>query len=128
MGTTLAYLGAAVVALWGLAHAIPTTWVVRWTVRDFGDISTDNRRVITQEWVAEALTMWFVAGVVVVVTAAGRSNLPVVHWVYRVAAVMLLAVALLTALTGARTRVIWFKICPFLLAGTAALLLAASIV
>jgi len=123
MGTTLAYLGAAVVALWGLAHAIPTTRVVR----DFGDISTDNCRVITQEWVAEALTMWFVAGVVVVVTAAGRSNLPVVHWVYRVAAVMLLAVALLTALTGARTRVIWFKICPFLLAGTAALLLAASI-
>ena len=56
MGSTLAYLRASVVALWDLAHAIPTSKVVR----DFGDISTDNRRVITRQWVAEALTMWFV--------------------------------------------------------------------
>jgi hypothetical protein len=33
----------------------------------------------------------------------------------------------LTALTGARTPVIWFKICPLLLGGSAVLLLAASL-
>jgi hypothetical protein len=32
----------------------------------------------------------------------------------------------LTALTGARTPVVWFKICPVLLAGSAIPLLAAS--
>ena len=48
-------------------------------------------------------------------------------WVYRVAAGLLVALATLTALTGARTPVVWFKICPVLLAGSAALLLAASL-
>ena len=47
-------------------------------------------------------------------------------WIYRVSAIMLLAVAVLTAVTGARTPVIFFKICPFLLATSAGLLLAAS--
>jgi len=41
---------------------------------------------------------------------------------------MLLAVGLLTAVTGARTRVIWLKICPVLLTATTALLLTASLV
>ena len=40
---------------------------------------------------------------------------------------MLLALAALTALTGARTAVVWFKICPVLLGGSAVLLLAASL-
>ena len=40
---------------------------------------------------------------------------------------MLVALGVLTALTGARTAVIWFKICPFLLIGSAALLVAASL-
>jgi hypothetical protein len=32
----------------------------------------------------------------------------------------------LTSLTGARTPVVWFKICPIVLTGAAALLLVAS--
>jgi hypothetical protein len=40
---------------------------------------------------------------------------------------LLLALAALTALTGARTAVVWFKICPVLLGGSAVLLLAASL-
>jgi len=47
-------------------------------------------------------------------------------WIYRASAVMLLALATLTAVTGARTPVIFFKICPFLLGATAVLLLTAS--
>lgn len=76
-------------------------------------------------WPAEALTMWGIAGFVVAVTAApgvsdGR------QWVYRAAAGLLLAIGLLTALTGARTPVVWFKVCPLLLAASAALLITAS--
>jgi hypothetical protein len=40
----------------------------------------------------------------------------------------LVALAALTALTGARTPVVWFKICPVLLGGSAALLVAASLI
>ena len=41
---------------------------------------------------------------------------------------LLLALGILTALTGARTTVVWFKVCPVLVASAAALLLAASLV
>jgi hypothetical protein len=47
--------------------------------------------------------------------------------VCRAVSALLIALATLTALTGARTPVIWFKICPVLLGVTAALLLTASL-
>jgi len=70
--------------------------------------------VITQEWIAEALTMWFITAVIVLVTTLGGSQRSVIGWVYRASAVMLLAVAGLTTLTGARTLVTFSKICPVL--------------
>jgi hypothetical protein len=122
MATVLAYVAAAVVAAWGLAHAIPT----RQVLAGFEPISVDNRRVILQEWLAEAFTMWALATLVFVATAIGGTGSDVTAWVYRVAAGLLIALAVLTSVTGARTPVIWFKICPFLLTGSAALLLVAS--
>jgi len=121
MSEVLAYIAAGVVALWGLAHVLPTARVVR----GYHDTSRDNRLVITQEWIAEAMTMWFVAAVVAIATVVGGSK-SLTDWVYRASAIMLFAVAALTGFTGARTPVIFFKICPVLLTATAALLLAAS--
>ena len=46
----------------------------------------------------------------------------------RVAACLLVGLAGLTTVTGARTPVVWFKICPVLLSVSAVLLLAASTV
>ena len=66
------------------------------------------------------------AAVVVIAVALGGSHRAFADWVYRASAVMLGAVALLTAVTGARTPVIFFKICPVLLCATAAVLLTAS--
>ena len=122
MSTTLAYVAAAVVAIWGLAHVIPT----RQVVAGFGAISADSRRIITQEWLAEGLAMWGIAAFVISATAAaGSGDLRV--WVYRVAAALLVTVGALTAATGARTTVVWFKICPAVMAVAAGLLLAASL-
>lgn len=123
MSATLAYLAAAVIALWGVAHAIPTKQVVA----GFGAISIDNRRIITQEWIAEAFTMWFLAAIVVLATAFGDAG-TIAPWIYRAVAVMLIAVGALTAATGARTAVVWFKICPVLLTSTAVVLIIASLV
>jgi hypothetical protein len=118
----LAYVAAGLVGLWGVSHAIPT----RAVVAGFGEISADNRRVLVQEWLAEAVTMWSFATLVIVVTAVGGGTL-VADWTYRVIAGGLLVLAVLTALTGARTRVVWFKICPVLLTSSAVLLLVASL-
>ncbi len=118
----LAYIAAALIAVWGIAHAVPTKRVVA----GFAPITADNRRVLIQEWLAESLTMWGMAALVVAVTATA-ADMQVTAIVYRVLAGLLVALAVLTALTGARTPVVWFKVCPALLATSAALLLVASI-
>src|SRR6516162_3636090 len=122
MAAVLAYVAGVVVAVWGAAHAAP----IRQVVAGFAPITADNRRIVVQEWLAEAFTMWGIAAMVIVVTAAGGGDAGARVWVYRVAAGLLIALAALTALTGARTAVVWFKICPVLLGGSAVLLLAAS--
>ena len=122
MAALLAYVAGAVVAVWGVAHAVPT----RQVLAGFAPITANNRRIVAQEWLAEAFTMWGIAALVIVVTAIGGTELGARVWVYRVAAALLIALGALTAVTGARTPVVWFKICPVLLAGSAVLLLAAS--
>jgi hypothetical protein len=126
MSSLFAYIAAAVTGLWGVAHAVPT----RQVLAGFAPIATSNRRVLLQEWLAEAVTMWGIAALIVVVTAAGSGaaggGADVTAWVYRLTAGLLLALAALTAFTGARTPVIWFKVCPVLLTASAALLLVAS--
>jgi hypothetical protein len=121
MRDSLAYFAAALIGVWGVAHAVPT----RQVVAGFQPTSQDNIRVITQEWLAEALTMWGLAGIIIAATAAGPAT--AATWVYRVGAALLVGIAALTALTGARTRIVWFKICPVVLTTSAALLLAASL-
>jgi hypothetical protein len=123
MAPILAYAAGAVVAVWGVMHAVPT----RRVLAGFAPITVDNRRIVLQEWLAEAFTMWGVAAVVFAATAAGGPDADVRAWVYRIAAGLLVALGGLTALTGARTGVIWFKVCPVLLVGSAVLLLAASL-
>jgi hypothetical protein len=120
MEATLGYVAAAAVALWGVAHAIPT----RSVVAGFAPISPDNRRVLLQEWLAEAFAMWGISAVIVATTATVGAEGSV--WVYRVTAGLLISLAVLTVMTGARTPGIWFKLCPILLTGSAAMLLAAS--
>ena len=118
----LAYLAAALIGAWGMARAVPTKRVVA----GFAPITTDNRRVLTQEWLAESFTMWAMAALVVAVTiTAGDTRVTAI--VYQAVAALLLALAVLTALTGARTPVVWLKVCPVLLAASAALLLVASV-
>ena len=53
MRTALALAAAVLTTGWGVAHLFPT----RSIVRDFGDIGTQNRRVITMEWIFEGITL-----------------------------------------------------------------------
>lgn len=124
MDEVFAYVAAGLVAAWGVSHVIPT----RQVVAGFEPITADNRLVLVQEWLAEAFTMWGVAAAVVVTTAVAGADAEATVWLYRVAAALLVALAALTAFTGARTPVIWFKICPILLGASAVSLVVASLV
>ncbi len=119
----IVYLGASVITLWGAAHIAPTKSVVA----GFGAMSDDNRRVLTMEWVAEGLALAFIGLLVLVVTAVHGSEDAVSHSVYRAGAGMLLAMAVWTSLTGARTSVVFFKICPVVKTAVAVLFVLGSV-
>jgi hypothetical protein len=102
------FIGSLVIMLWGIAHLFAT----RSIVNGFGSISLDNRRIIKMEWIAEGLTLCFIGVLVLLVTSfAGPQNLVSVL-VYQVAAWMLVVMAGLTFLTGAKTSVTAIKVCP----------------
>lgn len=48
MIAALACLAGTIVALWGVAHAIPT----RQVLAGFEPVTGDHRRIVAQEWLA----------------------------------------------------------------------------
>jgi len=113
LSTILLYGGAAIIFVWGAAHVAAT----RGVVAGFGELSPDNRKIITMEWVAEGLALSFVGALVFVARlflgGAGRVA-------YLSAAAFLLVLAALSSLTGARTSVLPMKLCPYVKTASAA--------
>jgi hypothetical protein len=108
MNETLLYIGSIVIILWGIAHIIPTKAIVN----GFGEISEDNRKVLTMELIAEGLTLIFLGVLPLLVTVSVGIHDRTAGIVYLACAVMLLVMAILTGMTGARTSTIWYKLCP----------------
>ncbi len=109
MNEVLLYTGSGIIIAWGIAHLVPTKPIVS----GFGEISADNKKILTMELIAEGLTLVFLGVLVLLVTLIGGAGNEVSKLVFWISAGMLLIMALLTALTGARTSGIPYKICPF---------------
>ncbi len=122
-GQILLYTGSILITLWGIAHIVPTKSIVK----GFGAISLDNQRIITMEWIAEGLALCFIGLLVLLVTISGGSPDSVSVIVYRLAALMLIAMAGLSLFTGARTSIVPIKICPWVKTAVAILFIAGSI-
>jgi len=124
MSNLLLYIGSAIIILWGIGHVIPTKSIVS----GFGAISQDNKRIITMEWIAEGLTLCFI-GVLVLIVALfdGYQNQTAVI-VYRMAAGMLMIMAGLSLMTGAKTSIVPMKICPIVKTTVAILFILGSLV
>ena len=118
----LLYAGSIVITLWGIAHIVP----VKAVVTGFGPISADNRRIITMEWIAEGLVLCFIGLLVLFTTIGGGSQNLVSIIVYRASALMLMVMAGLTLLTGARTSIVPIKICPLVKTAVAILFFSSS--
>ncbi len=108
MNETLVYIGSAIIILWGIAHIVPTKAIVN----GFGDITADNKKVVAMELIAEGLTLIFLGALPLLVSLLTDDASKATDTVYLACAGMLLVMALLTGLTGARTATIWYKICP----------------
>lgn len=105
----LLYVGSTVIFLWGIGHLIPT----RNVVADFGEISSDNRKIITMEWLIEGLTLCFLGLLVAVAAAVLGPEESATRLIARLTGAMLLVLATVSAFTGARTKVLPMKLCPF---------------
>lgn len=108
MNEALLYIGAGIIIIWGIAHLVPT----RAIVKGFGEISDDNKKILAMESIAEGLTLIFLGVLPLLVTALSDSQSYTAHIVYLTCAVMLLVMAILTLVTGSRTALLPYKICP----------------
>ena len=115
------YISSIIIIMWGIAHIIPTKNVVS----GYGEISRDNKLIFIMEWIAEGTTLIFIGVLTLLINILNGCQNPVSLNVFRISAVMLIIMAILTAFTGARTKVIFFKICPFVKTIGAVLLLLA---
>lgn len=115
--------GAALVALWGIAHIFPTKGVVQ----NFGDISWDNKLIITMEWVVEGINLAFIGILITLVTLVAGADNSVSRLVYLSVAGLLVIMAVWHSLTGARTRAIPMKLCPVIFGTSAVLIVLGSL-
>ena len=117
------YIGASIIFLWGLGHLIPTPNVVA----GFGELSSDNQKIITMEWIAEGLTLIFLGVSVFLFSILFGVAHPATHLTARIGAGMLVVLAVLSALTGARIHLLPMKLCPFIKSLVAFLYLGATL-
>ena len=115
-------IGGILVFIWGMAHLFPT----RGVIKGFGNISEDNKRILLMEWVNEGLTLIFVGILIVAVTFLGEKNSATQQLVYLLSACLLVAMAVLSALTGARVKFLPYRLCPFIFMISAILIIIGS--
>ena len=116
--------GAIIIFLWGIAHIIP----IKSIVRNFGDISSDNKKIIIMEWIAEGFTLCFIGALTLLVTVFIGTGDPVIKIIFWACAGVLIAMAILTVFTGARTTIIPIKICPIVKLIVAILFIVATFI
>ena len=118
IGPVLIYSGSAIVLFWGIAHLFPT----RSVVSGFGDISIDNKRIITMEWIVEGVALIFIGSVNVIVTAIDSSG-SISLAIYLSSVVVLIVLAFVSFFTGFKIRFLPFKLCPVIFMTSAVLIL-----
>lgn len=111
------YFASVLTALWGIAHLFATGGVVS----GFGDLSSDNQRIITMEWIVEGVALISTAAFVAVATAIDPAS-AVSAGVYGVAIGTLIALAVVSLFTGFRIAFFPFRLCPFIFSFSAALI------
>jgi hypothetical protein len=107
----LLYISSIIIFIWGIAHLIPTKSIVD----GFGEISTDNKRIITMEWIAVGISICFIGIIGFMMTYFGYSTDIVGILIFRLLTVMLFVLATVSLFTGARTAILPIKMCPIIM-------------
>ena len=121
-GLILTYAGSFLTFGWGMAHLFPT----RNVVSAFGEISEDNKRIITMEWITEGVALMFIGVLIALVTYLDPNSL-VSRGVYWTSFGALNALSLVSLFTGYKNAFIAFKLCPFIFTGSSILIVIGSL-
>jgi hypothetical protein len=113
----LLHIAAVLTGVWGIAHLFAT----RGVVAGFGELSADNRRIITMEWVVEGVALIALGALVAAVTVTGSGG-AAASAAYVVAIATLLVLAVVSLFTGARIAFLPFHLCPPIFAASALLI------
>jgi hypothetical protein len=113
----LLYIAAAMTGVWGIAHLFATKGVIA----GFGDLSADNRRIITMEWIVEGVALISTAAFVAAATAV-EPGAAVSSAVYAVAIGTLVVLAVVSLFTGFKVAFLPFRLCPVVFGVSAALI------
>lgn len=106
----LIIIGAVLTMVWGISHLIPTKNVVK----DFGEITKDNKNIITMEWIIEGFTLIFIGLLVIIIAFLGGVENSVSQYVFLISSTMLFTLAILSLFTGFKVNFIPFKLCPLI--------------
>jgi uncharacterized membrane protein YiaA len=119
----LFFTAGLLTVIWGVAHLFPTKSVVN----GFGDISTDNRYIITMEWIIEGIALIFIGVLISGVTLIGTEG-PVATFVYILSISGLILMAIVSLLTGFKIPFLPFKLCPFIFTLSALIILTGMLI
>ena len=109
MNEVLLFVAAGLTGLWGVAHLFAAKGVIA----GFGDISMDNRRIITMEWIVEGVALLSTAAFVAVAGAIDPTS-RVASAVFGVAIATLLVLAVVSLFTGFRVHFFAYRLCPLI--------------
>jgi hypothetical protein len=113
------FTAAALTVIWGVAHLFPTKSVVK----GFGDITADNKKIITMEWIIEGLALIFIGILVAGVTLLDSQN-TISYYVYILSSLMLFVLAIVSLFTGFNINFLPYKLCPVIFSLSAILILS----
>jgi len=113
----LLIIGSLLPIFWGVAHLFPTATIVK----GFGSISQDNMRIITMEWIAEAVALMFMGFVVLLATIVDRKS-PVSTAVCWASVVGLNVLSIVSLFTGFHIQFLPFRLCPPIFTGSSVII------
>jgi CHASE2 domain-containing sensor protein len=118
MKKNLLYTAGSLTLLWGISHLFATAGVVR----DFGEISTANKLIITMEWIVEGMTLLFLGLLTLIVTKTDTES-KLARNVYIAIVIMLFSLSVVSLFTGFKIDFFPFKLCPLIFSISAVLII-----
>lgn len=114
----LLYAGAFLTCGWGIAHLFPT----RSVVKGFGEISQDNKQIITMEWIVEGVALIFIGFLIATVTFIDFTHF-ISEAVLWICIIQLNVLSVVSLFTGFKIKFLPFKLCPLIFTGSSVIII-----